>query len=172
MSSEIKKEVFFDVETTGLDPFDSHVITIQVRADGRTTIWPVWSSSERKVISSFLSFTDRIFRREARFIGYNVLKFDVPFITERMHALGLLTYEFWERVNKELSWFDMYQFLGDQFGRFRDSKPGLTGRAVETMNREIPQLYLDKKYDKIMEYIEDEMEGYEAVYQAIKKERL
>ena len=47
-------------------------------------------SSEREVISSFLSYTDSIFRRETRFIGYNLLKFDVPFITQMMHALGLL----------------------------------------------------------------------------------
>jgi hypothetical protein len=47
----------------------------------------------------------------------------------------------------------------------------MTGRAVETVKREIPQLYVEKKYDKIIEYIEDEMEGYEAVHQAIKKER-
>jgi uncharacterized protein YprB with RNaseH-like and TPR domain len=85
MSSEFRKEVFFDMETTGLDPFDSHIITIQVRMDGKTTIWPMWTSSEKEVIKSFLSYTDSVFRTETRFVGYNLLKFDVPFLTERMH---------------------------------------------------------------------------------------
>jgi hypothetical protein len=40
MSSEFRKEVFFDMETTGLSPFDSQIITIQVRVDGRNIIWP------------------------------------------------------------------------------------------------------------------------------------
>jgi hypothetical protein len=34
-----------------------------------------------------------------------------------------------------------------------------------------PQPYAEKGYEKILEYIEDQMEGYEAVYQAIKKEK-
>jgi hypothetical protein len=40
MSSEFRKEVFFDMETTGLSPFDSQIITIQVRVDGRNIVWP------------------------------------------------------------------------------------------------------------------------------------
>jgi hypothetical protein len=83
--------------------------------------------------------------------------------------LGLVTFNSSRRVNKQLPWFDMYRFLGDQFERLREWKLGLTGRAVETMDREIPELYSDKKDDRILEYIEDEMEGYEAAYQAIKE---
>jgi hypothetical protein len=47
----------------------------------------------------------------------------------------------------------------------------LNSKGVETVNEEIPQLYLEKNYDKILEYIEDEKEGYEAICQAVKKER-
>jgi len=50
MSSEFRKEVFFDMETTGLSPFDSQIITIQVRVDGRNIVWPVWEGSEREVV--------------------------------------------------------------------------------------------------------------------------
>ena len=171
MSSEFRKEVFFDMETTGLSPFDSQIITIQVRVDGRNIVWPVWEGSEREVVGSFLSFTEEVLRLSTRFIGYNVLKFDVPFLTERMRSLGLLTFESWERLNRELNWFDLYQFLGDRFGRFREWKVGLTGRAVETVNREIPSLYAEENYDKILEYVQDEMEEYELVYNAIKRER-
>jgi hypothetical protein len=59
----------------------------------------------------------------------------------------------------------------DRFGRFRERKLGLTGRAVETMNREIPSLYAEREYDRILEYVRDEMEGYELVYEAIRRER-
>jgi len=71
--------------------------------------------------------------RPTRPIGYNVLKFDVPFLTERMHSLGLLTFESWERLNRELNWFDLYQFLGDRFGRFREWKVGLTSPSAKSL---------------------------------------
>ncbi|MGA1975611.1 MAG: hypothetical protein ABSG92_08240 [Conexivisphaerales archaeon] len=97
-----------------------------------------------------------------------------PKIRQQLQILrskGLLTFESWERLNRELNWFDLYQFLGDRFGRFREWKVGLTGRAVETVNREIPSLYAERDYDKILEYVHDEMEGYELVYNAIKREK-
>lgn len=33
------REVFFDVEIIGLDPFDCHMITIQVREGGSAAVW-------------------------------------------------------------------------------------------------------------------------------------
>jgi hypothetical protein len=165
-------EVYFDLETTGLNPFDARLITIQVRTRGVTTIWPVWlEGGEAQVIERFLSFTDNVYRRASRFIGYNVLKFDLPFLIARMTALNLLTPQRWVRVVQELNWFDLYQFLGDEFGRFREWKIGLTGTGVETTNDQIPALFLQGKYHVITEYIEDEMRGYELVYDAIRKEK-
>jgi hypothetical protein len=62
------------------------------------------------------------------------------------------------------------KFLGDRFGRFREWKVGLRG-AVETVNREISLLYAERRYDRILEYVHDEMEGYELAYSAIKREK-
>lgn len=163
--------VFFDIETTGLDPFESQIITIQVRSEGETEIWPVWESSEAGVIRSFLSFTERVYRRETRFAGYNILKFDVPFLAQRMQTLGVLNQGSWRRLYENLNWFDMYQFLGDEFGKFREWKLGLTKKKPgEITNADIPALYANKEYGKILGYIRDEMEGMEEVYGELQKE--
>jgi len=176
LGSRLKREglnpiVFFNMETTGLDPFNSQTITIQVRSQGETKVWPVWESSETNVIKSFLSFTDRVYRRETRFAGYNVLKFDLPFLSQRMQILGVMGQESWQRICNDLNWFDMYQLLGDEFGRFREWKLGLTKKkSAETTNVEIPSLYARREYRRILEYIRDEMLGMEQVYEELQKE--
>ncbi|MDG6935130.1 MAG: ribonuclease H-like domain-containing protein [Nitrososphaerota archaeon] len=166
-------DIYVDIETTGLDPFNSQLITIQVRTKVETKIWPVWleaQDGEKSVIKKFISFTDAIDRYNSRLIGYNVLKFDLPFLIGRMINLGMLTHEIWTRIFHELNWFDLYQFLGDEFGKFRKWKTGLAGGSVTTTNEQIPELFKQGKYGTIIEYIRDEMEGYEIVHNAIKKE--
>jgi|GEM_PF-3845427 DNA polymerase elongation subunit (family B) len=46
-------------------------------------------------------------------IGYNNLKFDVPFMLERLEILGKMKREYWGIHNK--NWFDLYQFLGKDY---------------------------------------------------------
>ncbi len=167
----LDRTVFFDIETTGLDPFNSQIITVQVRSQGRTEIWPVWESSEIEVVKSFLEFTNQVYRRETRFAGYNILKFDVPFLAQRMQTLGIMDEASGARLWKELNWFDMYQFLGDEFGRFRDWKLGLTKKnSGQITNAEIPDLYERKEYRRILDYVRDEMQGMEEVYEELQKE--
>jgi DNA polymerase elongation subunit (family B) len=103
-------------DTIDFDPYCARIITLRVGEDNETITRPNLESSEREVISSFLSFTDKIYRKKARFIGYNLLKFDVPLITERMHALGLLTFRTWERLNKELPCLTRIGSLGTGSG--------------------------------------------------------
>jgi DNA polymerase elongation subunit (family B) len=163
--------VFLDIETTGLDPFNSQIVTIQVRSEGETKIWPVWESSEVDVIKSFLSFTDHVYRRGTRFVGYNILKFDVTYLAQRMQILGLMDETKWARLWKDLNWFDMYQFLGDEFGKFRQWKLGLTKKNYASVtNVEIPEFYSKREHAKILGYIQDEMQGMEEVYDELQKE--
>ena len=162
--------VFFDIETTGLDPFESKIITIQVRVNGENIIWKEWKLGERGVIEAFFEFTDNVFRNTTKFVGYNILRFDIPFINERMKILGLDDKEYWMRLNRQISWLDLYQFLGDDYGRFRQWKSGLTGNEYEVTNKDIPQLYEEGNHDRIMGYINDELEGFENVFNATKNQ--
>ncbi len=164
------KVVFFGLATTGSNPFESQIITIQARTEGRTTIWAAWETSERRVIDNFLTFTDQLARKSTTFVGYGLLRFDLPFLVRRMNNRGMLTDERWRRLHQEINWFDMYLFLGDQFSKFREWNIGPAGRALEAVHKGIPQLYERKEYDKIVKYIIDDMEGCERVYQALQKE--
>jgi DNA polymerase elongation subunit (family B) len=171
MTFENYNIVFFDIETTGLDPFDNKIITMQVRTNGQTTIWKEWELGEKEMITEFLGFTDTVYRKTTKFVGYNILRFDIPFINERMRILGIDDRDSWYKFNRYISWLDLYQFLGDDFGRFRQWKAGLTGKQYETTNKDIPDLYKEGRYERIIEYIKDEMEGFENVFIATKEQK-
>lgn len=48
--------MFFDMETTGLDPSSDQIVTIQVRRRGRNYIWKAWKPDEYTAIDGFLDF--------------------------------------------------------------------------------------------------------------------
>lgn len=160
---------FFDVETTGLDPFQSKIITIQIRRNGKTTIFKEWELGEPEMIESFFDFVKEIRRREEIFIGYNILKFDVPFLVQRLHGLEIFDKQKWKILCHELRWVDLYQLLGDAyytFYRFGDWFK-LAGMQTRVPGRDIPRLYTRKKFDKIIEHVEVEMKAMEIVYSKI-----
>jgi len=163
--------VFFDIETTGLIPFESKITTIQVRTNGKTTIWKEWELGENGIIEEFYNFLNGLFRKKTKVVGYNILRFDIPFINERLHKLEIKNgAEIYKMLNRNIGYIDMYQFLGDNWGRFRDWKTGLTGKSYDVTNAEMKDAYEKKDYDKIIDYVEDEMIGQEKVFEAIKKE--
>lgn len=160
---------FFDVETTGLDPFQSKIITIQIRRNGKTTIFKEWELGEPEMIESFFDFVKEIRRREEIFIGYNILKFDVPFLVQRLHGLEIFDKQKWKILCHELRWVDLYQLLSDAyytFYRFGDWFK-LAGMQTRVPGRDIPRLYARKKFDKIIEHVEVEMKAMEIVYSKI-----
>ncbi len=159
------------METTGLDPFKNKIITIQIRHAGRTTIWKEWEIGETRCIQSFFDFTEKIKRREVSFVGYNVLKFDTSFLDERLRRSGLMSNERWNIIHSWLHWIDLYQLLGDSYFKAKHWHSILAGKSQETENVQIPALYVGRKYDQIVEYIEKEMEGMEIVYERLKTQK-
>jgi len=163
--------IFFDIETTGFNPIKEKITTIQVRTNGKTTIWKEWEKGEVGIIEEFYNFTLPLYRMKTKFVGYNILKFDIPFISERLHVLDMKNREeIFEMINRNLGYIDMYQFLGDNWGKFVKWKLGLTGKSYDTTNAEMKEAYAKKDYDKIIGYVEDEMIGQEKVFEALRKE--
>lgn len=160
---------FFDIETTGLNPFQSKIITIQIRRNGKTTIFKEWGLGEPGIIESFFDFVERIRRKEEIFVGYNILKFDIPFLIQRLRGFKMLDERKWEILYHELRWVDLYQLLGDAyytFYRFGDWFK-LAGMRTRVPGGDIPDLYARKKFDKILEHVEVEMKAMEVVYNEI-----
>ena len=171
MKSE-QKPIFFDMETTGFYPDRCKIITIQVREDGKNTIWKEWDLGEKGVINEFYRFTNfKITRENAKFIGFNQLEFDLGFLTSRLYELKLDNLaKIWERFNRHLAWIDLRQLLGESVGHFPEWRKHFTGKSYGVASQMITIFYEKQEYTKIEEYIEDELEGFEQVFNAIKKE--
>jgi len=169
-----QEPIFFDTESTGLYPHNDKLITIQIRWRGENRIWTEWELGEKGMIDEFYKFTsDDIVRKNTKFVGFNNLEFDQPFILERLHHQDYSKHDFelrWERFGRHLAFIDMRQFLGDSFGKFSKWKFGFTGDKFDYAGDMIPKLYEKGEYTKILEYVNDELVHFEQIFDAIKKE--
>lgn len=98
--------IFFDIETTGLNPFTDSILTIQFKKGDELTVWKLWETSEFEVLLKFLDYLKPISGNETIY-GYNCLKFDVPFIVARMNHYNILNAEKY-RLIFDKKWFDLY----------------------------------------------------------------
>lgn len=147
---------FFDIETTGLNPFDNQILTIQWKSDEDFRIWKVWESDEKRILEEFLDFLDTVSGNHSIF-GYNCLKFDVPFIVERLRHHGLFTPEIYRLIHDK-KWFDLYQFQGDNYvsmDRWLDSY-GIS-RSCPVRGRDIPILFRQGKFKEIENHAVDDL---------------
>lgn len=166
-----QEPIFFDIETTGLYPNRSKLITIQIRKGEKNTVWKEWELGEEGVINEFFNFTENITRKNVKLVGFNNLEFDLPFLNGRLYELKLKNHDaLWERFNRHLAFIDLRQLLGDSFGKFAKWKLGFTGDSFDIANDTIPRLYEKGEYSKIVEYIEDELVHFHMIFNAIQHE--
>ncbi len=174
MMKPLQDPIFFDTESTGLYPYRDKLLTIQVRWQGKNTIWTEWELGERGIIDEFFKFTDNdIVRKKTKFVGFNNLEHDLSFLLERLHHqdYGKNNFELrWERFARHLSYIDMRQLLGQSIGQFSKWKNWFTGDKFDYGGDMIPKLYEKGEYTKILEYVNDELEHFELLFDAIKKE--
>ncbi|MGI0014423.1 MAG: ribonuclease H-like domain-containing protein [Nitrososphaera sp.] len=164
--------IYFDIETTGIDPEIDRIITIQYQTlaydqEGRRQVWNYngkpsstltilkeWESNEKTILEEAykaLEFSNPRYRHWFEPIG-NLLSFEGKFLKARMRKNGIVT--------------DTDHI---QFGQFNvmDLRPlmilinkgdyttaqffGKTGK-----NKMVPVWYERKEYDKILEYVQEE----------------
>ena len=169
----VENVVFFDLESTGLDPFQNRIVSIQVRSKGKTTIWKEWQLGEIDCLESFFDFANILNKRETCLVGYNVLKFDVSFLDQRLRLLQRMNNWKWQILHKSIHWIDLYQFLGDAYCKASLWYSLMLGVKQKVANADIPRLYAERSPDSlqnILDYIEEEMRSMELVYERIKSE--
>jgi RNase_H superfamily len=139
---------FFDIETLGLNPYQSRVVLIQLSHAGNIQLWKGWKLGEPEMIDGFLSALDSLPKNEV-VAGFNILKFDLPFIAGRLaihHRMDCPTH----RRLYDRHWFDLFQFLGGEY-RSMDywiSRYGIK-RDCPYTGRDIPLLFERGAYDKV-----------------------
>ena len=155
---------YLDIETTGLDPLQSKIITIQYIQLERNTAMPVgplkilkeWESDEKTILKKFISDSGVADKYPFAFIpvGFN-LQFEHDFIWQRCMSNALQPVDILDRPFLDLKTVGVIMNRGEFKGAGLDK---LTNKPQSGKN--IPRLYDEKNYGEIESYIKIETESF------------
>ena len=165
------------METTGFDPLNDKIITIQFQELDRHTGEPIgvlnilkeWESSEKEILTEFLPNVTQS-KWDFVMIGNNLL-FEFSFLTYRAKKHGLHDFDI-------LHWRDRAQvdlqpvlvmINSRAFNPFSGTK-NLISKTGNVSGRDIPGLYNDKRWPVIIKYIQDEAEDFINAFKTLKGE--
>jgi hypothetical protein len=153
---------YLDIETTGLDPLHSKIITIQYMELERNTGKPVgllkilkeWESDEKTILKRFIE--DFVPENDWAFvpIGFN-LQFEHDFFWQRCISNGLRPVDILKGPFLDLKTVAVLMNKGEFKGA---SLHKMTNKPHGGGN--IPQLYGEKKYAEIESYIKNETDEF------------
>jgi len=163
---KIRMVTVFDVETLGLDAFQHQIVLIGIKSKGRIKQWRLWhEKDELTMILECCKAFEKIPFPET-IVGYNNLRFDVPFIVTRLAIHGKWSTDLWKSLYRDRKWLDLYQFLGNDFRKMSSwlTRLGIKRRYEDIMGRDVPRFYSEKKYKKISQHNKDDLEMCEELY--------
>jgi hypothetical protein len=100
-----------------------------------------------------------------------VLLFDIPFLCTRASILGVINpVKLWKILVRYPVYLDIYQLLGDSFMAFARWKKLWIGQTGPHTGKDVPDLYYQKRYEEIVEYVNDKLDSLEHIYYSITKE--
>ena len=158
----------FDIETTDLDPSKTRVLLIGIKKDRKTRQWKLWEvQDEAKMILEALEEINATFET---IVGYNNLKFDVPFLLERLRILGKYQPEFFKVYHKK--WFDLYQYLGDDYRNLEHwcNQARIKKKYPDLKGRDMPRFFEKQEYQKIIDHNLDDLMTSEKLFKFLRKE--
>ena len=158
-------EYYFDTETTGRDPISDKIITIQWQKISGFTGEPIdelqilkeWEASEKEILAEFLPQIQCCNPWDFIIVGKNLL-FDFDFLDKRARTHGLGTFDLTccrNRVFLDLK--DVLVLVNKGSFKGYDRVFDADGTLA---NVNVPQLYREKRYSEIIEYVKKETETF------------
>ena len=169
---------YLDIETTGKDPMQDKIITIQYQKLDRYTANPVdslkilkeWESDEKTILTKFISDSgvDGYLWDFVPF-GFN-LPFEHKFFLQRCKANGLEPVSILGEIGNPRPHIDLklLALLKNQYEFKGSSLDFLTNKPRD--GRHIPNLYAQKKYLEIESYIKNEATEFISFCQWLSKD--
>ena len=156
--------ILFDIETTGLNPIKSTLLTIQIKKDSETKIWKLWEEQDEvALIKKFLEFLKTV---NEPLVGYCINGFDLSFVLSKLAVNNQLTDEIVQLISSK-KWVDLTQFQENSYGLDNWLEELAIPRQSDVKGRHIPTLYDLKQYDKIVEHAVDDLNACEKIIQKL-----
>ena len=156
-----------DIETTGLNANNSKLIVFGVKKiNGDFKFYKEWEIGEREIIKQVVKELENA----KVIIGYNIERFDLPFIVERARALGLSREaEKLEELfmNKEI--LDVYKQVSYGSLQFWARKLRVSLKLPNVNGAIVPILYAKKNFEKIVMHNYDDLIACEEVFKRVNK---
>lgn len=159
--------VTFDIETTGLDPCEAKVILIGIKIGRRIKQWKLWEvHDEAELILEAIKQIETTFET---IVGYNNLKFDVPFMLERLRILGRYQPEFFRVYHRK--WFDLYQYLGDDYRNLEHwcDQARIEKKYPDLKGKDMPVFFEKRDFQKIINHNLDDLNTSDRLFRFLKK---
>ena len=165
-------EYYFDTETTGINPNDCKIITIQYQPldryswepTGELQILKEWESSEKAIIEQIYPLTHSANLFAFIPIGNNLM-FDFHFLETRSKKYGLNGYDlYYCRERPFLDLKNNLVVIND--GTFRGYSRILDNGSLDDVD--VPELYKEEKYQEILDYIKTERDFFLAALCVLK----
>jgi len=159
-----RKLISFDIETTGIDPFDKKARVTVIGACENGTIKSFFHLQEKKLLQTFIDYVEE--NKIALWTGYNINEFDIPYIVFRClkHKMNLKGKHIMTLRYGADKWNNPYRtdtapLFKKGFNKFRKLQevlsflnlPLKTGTGVEAIT-----LWEQKKYDELKAYVEND----------------
>lgn len=150
-------DCYFDIETTGLNPFENRILTIQLKREDEIILWKLWEEKdEKELIIRLLEYLRDTSKYDSIY-GYNCLKFDVPFVASRAVFHGIMNSKNYQTFY-DRNWTDLYQFLGGGYISM-DARLQSFGirRLCPVRGMHIPSLFEQKRFAEIEEHAKEDV---------------
>ncbi len=155
-----------DIETTDLQPTNGKIILFGVKNLGKPpTFYKEWEIGEKEVIKQSIKELERA----KTIIGYNIVKFDLPFIIKRAEINGLTKEakkldEIFQKNKIENKIIDIYRSFGRGSLQFWAKNFDISIILPSINGSQIPMLYEKQEFDKILLHNNDDLNICEELY--------
>jgi len=170
-------DLFLDIETTGLKSKDKIIlISLQNGINGNHEKLLSWESNEKAILEELfqrISAFPSSGNKQPRIIGYNTLKFDIPFIICRCIFHKILYYSELYRIFYRDCWhIDLLQIFMSRnnfyYQKWNNILKAYGFPATKGSGSDVPEWYMNQEYDKILTYVDSEFKHLPVIFSRMK----
>lgn len=155
-----------------INPIDSRIVAIGVRYNSKTIVFQ--STDEKAMLSEFWSELREIRKKKpaTRIVGFNVKDFDLPVLVTRSFITETEIHPF--KLNEVIDLREKlaaYKF-GHTRGKLKEYGKFLGIELHEMDGSDVAQACIEKKFEKIKEYLGKDLEITDAMMKRLVKTRI